>query len=46
VHPLQEQGDLAAIHRGIEDMKAGRVIPLSQADAEIRQELGFAPRAP
>jgi len=41
---LEEQEDLAAIRRGIEDMEAGRLIPLEEADAQIRQELGFPPR--
>ena len=41
---LRQQDDLAAIQSGIEDMEAGRIVPLEQADAEIRKDLGFAPR--
>ena len=41
---LQEQQDIAAIQQGIKEMEAGEVIPLEQADAEIRRELGFSPR--
>ncbi len=41
---LAERNDeVAAIQAGIEDMEAGRVIPLREADAEIRKRLGFAP---
>jgi hypothetical protein len=41
---LRQQDDLAAIQAGIDDMEAGRIVPLEQADAEIRKDLGFAPR--
>jgi len=41
---LRQQDDLVAIQAGIDDMEAGRIVPLEQADAEIRKDLGFAPR--
>jgi len=40
----QQEEDLAAIRAGIRDMEAGRVVPLSEADRRIREELGFPPR--
>ena len=40
---LAERNDtFAAIRAGIEDMEAGRVMPLSEADAAMRAKLGFA----
>lgn len=42
---LQEQEDLEAIRRGLEDMHAGRLRPLSEADADLRKRLGFPPRS-
>ena len=36
--------DVAAIQAGIDDMLAGRVRPLDEVDAEIRQKFGFTPR--
>ena len=41
---LKEQEDLAAVREGIKQMEAGLGQPLEQADAEIRNELGFPPR--
>jgi len=39
----EQRQDLAAIQRGIEDMEAGRLISLEEADVQIRRELGFPP---
>ena len=44
VDALRQQEDIAAIQAGIDDMEAGRVISLEEADAEIRKDLGFPPR--
>lgn len=41
---LRDQENLAAIQAGIEDMEAGRVVPLEEVDARIRQRLGMPPR--
>lgn len=41
---LREQEDLSAIQAGINDMNAGRVVPLEEVDARIRQRLGMPPR--
>jgi len=41
---LQEQEDLAAIQRGLDDRAHGREQPLAEVDAEIREEFGFPPR--
>lgn len=41
---LREQEDIAAIQAGIDDMEAGRVVPLEEVDARIRQRLGMPPR--
>lgn len=41
---LQEQDDLAAIQRGLDDRARGREQPLAEVDAEIREEFGFPPR--
>ncbi len=41
---LRRQEDLAAIQAGNDDMEAGRVMPLDEADKLIRQKLGFPPR--
>ena len=38
---LQRQEDHDAIQAGIDDMEAGRTMPLEEADREIREELGF-----
>lgn len=43
---LHRQEDIAAIQAGIDDMEAGRVISLEEADVEIRKDLGFPPRVP
>ncbi len=39
---LKRQEDLAAIQAGIDDMEAGRVTPLEEADQQIRKELGLS----
>ncbi|MDB4614172.1 hypothetical protein OAH18_00640 [bacterium] len=36
--------DHAAIQAGIDDMEAGRMMTLDEADAHIRSECGFPPR--
>jgi len=41
---LQEQEDLAAIQRGLDDREHGREQPLDEVDAEIRAEFGFPAR--
>ena len=41
---LQEENDLAAIQAGIDDMEAGRVTPVAEADALMRERLGFPAR--
>jgi len=41
---LQKQENHAAIQTGIDDMEAGRVIPLEEVDQQIREELGLEPR--
>ena len=38
---LQEQNDLDAIQAGLDDMEAGRVTPVAEADAIMRKRLGF-----
>lgn len=43
---LKREEDLAAIRRGIEDMEAGRGVPLEEASEQIRQELGLPPASP
>ena len=40
---VERNDDVAAIQAGIEDMESGRVMPLREADAEIRKRLGFGP---
>jgi len=40
---LKRQENHAAIQAGIDDMEAGRVMPLEAADRQIREELGFGP---
>jgi len=37
-----ENEDLVAIQEGIEDMKAGRVRPFEEVDADIRAKHGFS----
>ncbi len=41
---LQEQEDLAAIGRGLDDRAHGREQSLAEVDAEIREEFGFPAR--
>ena len=41
---LRRQEDRAAIQAGIDDMEAGRVVPLEEVDQQIRKEFGFEPR--
>ena len=40
----RERGEIAAIQKGLDDVAAGRVRPLEEVDAEIREQFGFAPR--
>ena len=40
----REQAEIAAIQEGLDDVAAGRVRPLTEVDAEIREQFGFAPR--
>ena len=40
----REQSEIAAIQEGLDDVAAGRVRPLSEVDAEIREQFGFKPR--
>lgn len=42
---LDRDAERLAIQEGIEDMNAGRMQPWAEADAEIRKEVGFAPRS-
>ena len=42
---LQRQEDLAAIQEGIDDMEAGRGMPIEEADKRIREKLGFPPKS-
>ena len=41
---LQRQEDLAAIQEGIDDLEAGRGMPIEEADSRIREKLGFPSR--
>ena len=41
---LERQETHRAIQAGLESMEAGGGIPLAQADAQMREELGFPPR--
>lgn len=41
LNKLQQEADRAAIHEGIADMQAGRVMTLEQLDARIRAKLGL-----
>ncbi len=41
---LQQQQDWESIQRGIAQADAGESIPLAEADAHIRKNLGFPPR--
>jgi predicted transcriptional regulator len=40
---LRQQEDIAAIQDGIDDMEAGRVVPLEEADRLLRDELRLPP---
>ncbi len=40
---LHKQQEYNAIQRGIDDLEAGRVTPLDEADQQMRDELGFPP---
>jgi predicted transcriptional regulator len=42
---LQHEEDLAAIQAGIDDMEAGRVVPLEEVDARLRSKLGLPARS-
>jgi len=44
-YQLLHKEDLASIRRGVEQMEAGQGRPLAEADAEMRQTLGFPPRS-
>jgi predicted transcriptional regulator len=41
---IQRKEDIAAIQAGVADMNAGRIRPISEVDAEIRNKLGFSSR--
>ena len=43
VQLLEREAERAAIHTGIDDMKAGRGRPFAEFDAELRRKYGFAP---
>lgn len=43
---LEERETLESIRAGLDDMLAGRVIPLAEADARIRKKHGFPARDP
>jgi hypothetical protein len=43
VRLLEREAERAAIREGIDDMKAGRMRPFAEVDAELRREFGFAP---
>ena len=43
-HQSLDPADLAAIQRGIDDLEAGRVLPLQEADDQLREQLGFPHR--
>ncbi|QDT62828.1 hypothetical protein [Calycomorphotria hydatis] len=43
---LRKEADLAAIQAGIDDMEAGRMIPLEEVDFELRTLLKLPPRKP
>ena len=42
---MRRLADLAAIQEGIADLEAGRGLPVDEADRQIREKLGFPPRA-
>jgi predicted transcriptional regulator len=39
---IQHRDDLAAIHEGIADMEAGRIVTLEELDARIRARLALS----
>ena len=41
---LREQEDWNSVQRGLKDRQQGHELPIAQADAAIRKELGFPPR--
>jgi putative addiction module CopG family antidote len=41
----EEARDLEGIRQGLEDMRAGRTQPLSEAFAELRRDLNLPPRS-
>jgi hypothetical protein len=41
---FDRDAERVAIQQGIDDLKAGRVRPFEEFDAELRREFGFAPR--
>ena len=41
---LKRQRDRDAIAEGVADMEAGRGLPVAEADAHLREKLGFPPR--
>ena len=41
---LREQEDWNSVQRGLEGRQQGHELPIAQADAAIRKELGFPPR--
>jgi len=41
---LQEQDDWNSVQRGLKDREHGNELPIAEADAKIREELGFPPR--
>ena len=42
---IKQAADLEAIRTGHDDVKAGRVTPLTEFDQRFREEMGFSPRA-
>ena len=41
---LKEQEDWQSVQRGLRDREQGNELPIAEADAKIREELGFPPR--
>jgi predicted transcriptional regulator len=46
IEALRRQEDNQAVHSGIDDMQAGRVVPFEDVDRRIREKLGLPLRAP
>ena len=42
---LKAQEDWESVQRGLADRQQGKELPLAEADAQMRKELGFPPRA-